>query len=117
MSQDAKVDKTEIPKKAPMDEDFQRFSKSIYTIRFLSILGILFYHWGAWSFYGLYYNLIYNPNPFLKMIFDIGEVGVDFFAFLSSVFLTIQLVDRDYGPKDWAKWGKKRILRIFPQII
>ncbi|NHI93095.1 MAG: acyltransferase [Candidatus Lokiarchaeota archaeon] len=96
------------------EDNFQRFSKSIYSLRFLSILGILFYHWGAWSFYGLYYNLIFNPNPFLKMIFDIGEAGVDFFAFLSSMFLAIQLVDKDYNLKDWGKWGKKRILRIFP---
>ena len=113
MSQDPKI-APESSKKDVINDDFANFSKSMYSVRFLSILGILFYHWGAWSVYGLYYNLIFNPNPYLKMIFDIGEVGVDFFAFLSSLFLTIQLVDRDYGLKDWAKWGKKRILRIFP---
>ncbi|MHA1799746.1 MAG: acyltransferase family protein [Candidatus Helarchaeota archaeon] len=96
--------------------NFQKFSRSIYSIRAISIIGIFMYHFGAWTAFGWNPGLQYNPNLFVRLFFDIGEMGVDFFAFLSSMFLTINLVSEGREKHSWGKWYKKRILRIYPPM-
>ena len=92
---------------------FKRFSKSIFSIRAISIIGIFIYHFGSWSYFQGYYNLEYDTNLAIRVLFDVGEIGVDFFAFLSSMFLILLMADKD--PKDisWGNWYKKRGLRIY----
>ena len=115
MSQETKTANEEILKTKPSDNIFKRFSNAIYSVRFISILGILIFHYGSWSHWTLYYSVIPITPSFIS-IFDIGEIGVDLFAVLSSLFLTINLANKDYTFKDWKKWGKDRILRIFPLL-
>ncbi|MHA1785315.1 MAG: acyltransferase family protein [Candidatus Helarchaeota archaeon] len=98
------------------NEEFRAFSDSIYSIRTLSTIFIIIFHFGFWNAPWFNNPFTYNPYFFIRTFFDFGDVGVDLFAFLSSMFLSINLLKKKKEKINWTSWIKKRFLRIYPLL-
>ncbi|NHI93016.1 MAG: acyltransferase [Candidatus Lokiarchaeota archaeon] len=96
------------------NDDYKKFSSSIYSIRAISAILILILHFAWWSAPWFNANLIYHPFLFVRIFFDLTDMGVDLFTILSSLFLTINILMTSNDYISWPKWYKRRITRIFP---
>lgn len=95
-----------------MGETFQRFSTAIYSVRAISIILIILFHFGF-----IFFNILPDqPNRFIQIPFDFGDIGVELFLFLSAMFLCINLCRKEEANIDWKKWYERRISRIFPLL-
>ena len=100
------------PESIIQGERFQRFSTAIYSLRAISIILIIFIHFGF-----LFYAFLPDQsNKLMVIAFDFGEIGADLFIFLSAMFLMISLCRKDDAKINWKKWYEGRISRIFPLL-
>ena len=98
------------------ETDYQKFSNGIYSVRGISTIFILIIHFAWWPAPWFNPNILYDPNLCVRFFFDFTEIGVDFFAILSSLFLTISLLRKNEDRISWPNWYKRRIVRIFPML-
>ena len=98
------------------ESDYNKFSTGIYSIRGIAAILILILHFGWWSAPWFNPNIVYNPNIAVRLFFGDGEIGVDFFAILSTLFLSISLLRKNENEISWSNWYKRRITRIFPML-
>ena len=98
-----------LTQKGDKSEIFNRFSIICNSIRAISILLIFIYHIGTWFLVIRSYFPIY-----IAMIFDFGNIGLDFFLFISGMLLVINILQRGIENHRWSDWYKKRVLRIYP---
>ncbi len=109
MTEQAKETSQEAIKKG---EGFQSFSTAIYSIRAISIILIILFHFGFYT----YLNPSNLPDRFIQIPFAFGEIGVDLLIFLSAMFLAISLCRKDQPEINWKSWYEGRVTRIFPLL-
>jgi peptidoglycan/LPS O-acetylase OafA/YrhL len=76
--------------------------------------------WGAvpvhW-YYGLVY-ITFNVNIFLLFFIEFGKFGFESMMFLSGMFLTMSVLrGEESKTHSWKNWYKKRLIRIYPNLI
>jgi len=98
-----------LSQKDDISERYQRFSMICNSLRAISILLIVLFHIGTWFLVIRSYFPIY-----IAMIFDFGNIGLDFFIFLSGMLLVVNILQRGIENHKWSDWYKKRVLRIYP---
>ena len=99
-------------------QDFNIFSNNITSIRALAIFTIIFTHFGEVAFRTAPFDV--NPiivNPIFTAFYRVGYIGIELFALLSGILLTINLIHKKESNHSWKEWYKKRIIKIYPMLI
>ena len=81
-----------------INDEFEQFSKSIYSILAITMLNMTIYHVN--SSFSLYFT-----------------VQADIYVFISGMLLVISLLRNKDEIISWKHWYKKRIVRIYPTLI
>ncbi|MFW9940350.1 MAG: acyltransferase family protein [Candidatus Thorarchaeota archaeon] len=89
------------------------FSQGANLLKGILSWGVIPAHW--------YYNLMiitFNVNVFLLFFIEIGKVGQESIMFLSGMFLTMGVFrGEESKTHSWKSWYKKRLIRIYPNLI
>jgi len=89
------------------------FSQGANLLKGILGWGVIPVHW----YYSLAY-ITFTVNIFLLFFIEIGKIGFESMMFLSGMFLTMGVLrGEESKTHSWKSWYKKRLLRIYPNLI